>query len=553
MLRSTVAVVAVCGIVVAGDLALTNGHTARAATVAGIDAGNQTPVEVTRVLEQLQEKAQQPITLVTPTGSVEVEPVELGLSLDSEATVDALMEQPRNPLTRLAALFGRETKVEPAVRVDRAAFDAALDARQDTLEKAAVEGGVHYRGATPIGDLPAAGERIDRDATVQKLKQEWLDTQRFDLPMEPFQPTVDADTVRRTVAGQAEDATATQLLLDGRDEVSLELSPEQIGSFLTFGPDGRGGLEPVIDGNRLRETLTPGLGRTEREPVDATFTRSGGAPSVVASREGAHINWEGTAKRLVDVLGAPAEGPQRQIEVDYEVLEPKLSTEDAEKLGVNEVISEFTTGGFESASGENIRLVANTVDGALVLPGDSFSLNGYTGPRGTAQGYVTSTIIDHGRASRAVGGGISQFATTLYNAAYFAGLEDVDHTEHAYYISRYPEAREATVFEGAIDLVFRNNTDYGVYIETAWSSSSITVRMWSTKRVNVESITGSRQNYTTPNEVEVPRGPNCLASSGSRGFTASDTRVITDANTGAEISRNTRTVRYDPEPIVRCV
>lgn len=181
-----------------------------------------------------------------------------------------------------------------------------------------------------------------------------------------------------------------------------------------------------------------------------------------------------------------------------------------------------------------------------------FSLNGHTGPRGTAQGYVTSTIIDHGRPAKAVGGGISQFATTLYNAAYFAGLEDVDHTEHAYYISRYPEAREATVFEGAIDLKFRNNTRHGIYIETSWSPSAVTVRLWSTKTVDVESITGERTSYTTPDRVTVPRGDNCIASSGSRGFIASNTRIIRDAATRAEISRHTRTVRYAPEPIVVC-
>ena len=84
------------------------------------------------------------------------------------------------------------------------------------------------------------------------------------------------------------------------------------------------------------------------------------------------------------------------------------------------------------------------VNGAIVRPGETFSLNGYTGPRTAATGYVDAGIIDHGRPSRGIGGGISQFATTLYNATYFAGMTDVEHKEHSYYISRYPAAREAT-------------------------------------------------------------------------------------------------------------
>lgn len=165
---------------------------------------------------------------------------------------------------------------------------------------------------------------------------------------------------------------------------------------------------------------------------------------------------------------------------------------------------------------------------------------------------VGIVLIDHGHTSKAVGGGISQFATTLYNAAYFAGLEDVDHTEHSYYISRYPEAREATVFDGAIDLVFRNNSDHGIVIDTEWSPSAITVRLWGTKTVEVQSITGSRSLYTDPEKVTLPAGDDCMPSNGSKGFTTSDTRVITDAKTGAEISRRTRTVKYDPEPNVVC-
>ena len=136
----------------------------------------------------------------------------------------------------------------------------------------------------------------------------------------------------------------------------------------------------------------------------------------------------------------------------------------AESATFDQVVGEFTTGGYSDASGVNITKVAQIVNGALVAPGDTFSLNNYTGPRGAAQGFVESGIILNGRADKAVGGGISQFATTLYNAAYFAGFEDISHTPHSYYISRYPAGREATVFEGQIDLVFKNNSPYPVRI-----------------------------------------------------------------------------------------
>src|SRR5690606_40005949 len=93
-------------------------------------------------------------------------------------------------------------------------------------------------------------------------------------------------------------------------------------------------------------------------------------------------------------------------------------------------------------------------------------------------------------------GGISQFATTLYNAAYFAGLKNAGHKEHSYYISRYPVAREATVFQapggGGIDMAFTNDSKTGVAIQTSWTPNSITVKIWGTKRYRVESKTGPK-------------------------------------------------------------
>ncbi|MYR07152.1 hypothetical protein GTV32_12925 [Gordonia sp. SID5947] len=548
-----VGVLAVTGVVLATDLLLTKDTTARGAVVAGLPAGHLDRDEVQGVIDELSARTTEPVWLRTASGTAMVGSDSLGLTFDPDATVDRLMEQPKNPFTRLAALAGMSHTVDPVVHIDRAALDSTLDEQQPTLEKAAVEGGVRYEGATPVEVMPVAGERVARDAAADTLAEKWLYRQPIDLPVEDFDPTVSAEVVRETAAGPARRAVAGPLTLKGSGNVTVRVEPAQLGSILSFGPDGRGGLRPVIDPKKGVALLGPRLAGTERKPVDATFSLRTGSPTVVPSRDGATVDWTKTFASIAAVSTGSDPSDARSVEVAYKPVPPRLSTADARKLGVREVVGEFTTSGFTSASGENIRLVAEEVDGALVLPGKTFSLNTYTGPRGTAQGYVTSTIIDHGHAAKAVGGGISQFATTLYNASYFAGLEDVDHTEHSYYISRYPEAREATVFEGAIDLVFRNNTPHGVYIETSWTPSDVTVRMWSTTTVDVQSITGNRHSYTDPPLVKLAKGEDCIASSGSRGFTTSNTRVISDAKTGAEVRRHTRTVKYDPAPEVACV
>ena len=90
------------------------------------------------------------------------------------------------------------------------------------------------------------------------------------------------------------------------------------------------------------------------------------------------------------------------------------------------------------------------VNGAIVMPGETFSLNEHVGQRTEEKGFrragaIIGPIIECCDDPANIGGGVSQFTTTLYNAVFFSGLEDVDHTPHTLYISRYPEGREATL------------------------------------------------------------------------------------------------------------
>ncbi|EGD53275.1 VanW family protein [Gordonia neofelifaecis] len=530
------------------DAILTHGHTARGAHIAEFDLGGLTEAQARAELEALTVASHSPVSVRTNTGSAHIDPETLGATFDVDATLDRLMDQPKNPWDRFLGMVGVSRDVAPVVTLDDAAFNAALDKNREVLEKAAVEGGVHFDGLEPVGDFPSKGLRIKRDAAKQAIADNWLSGHPVDLEMEPFSPTVSAETVQATLDGPAQEVTASAIPLSGRGSRVI-VSPREAGRLVTFVPDGKGGLAAHVDPKKAQEILGDRAAKTESKPVDATFRLTGGTPTVVPSTEGATVDWVRTADALAALS---TQSDKRSGDVVYKITKPKVDTKRASKLGVKEVVSEFTTGGFSGPSGENIRLVAEQVNGAVVLPGQTFSLNGYTGPRGSAQGYVKSGIIDHGRPSEAVGGGISQFATTLYNASYFAGLEDVTHTEHSYYISRYPEAREATVFEGAIDLQFKNNTPYGIVIETGWTPSNVTVRMWSTKTMEVESVTGDRTAPTSPSTVVLPAGDECVASSGQPGFTASNTRIIRSLKTGQETYRHTRTVKYDPEPVVRC-
>ncbi|WP_455901127.1 VanW family protein [Rhodococcus gordoniae] len=542
-------VVALLAVLYVADLAMSSGKVPRGVTVAGVEIGGMSlDAAEAELTEQLTPRLDAPVDVTAGDTRGQLVPSEAGIGIDWPATLDNVGAQPLNPFTRLASFFGNDEVGVVSTR-DEAALSAAIEKAAAAAAHEPREGNILFEDGTPVPVTPQPGQQLDVAVAGDVFAERWP-SGNVSLPVESVDVTVTREGLDRALAEVAVPAVAQDLVVRGLDGAIGVLPRDAVGAVLSFVPDGSGGLEPQYDTEAAIGILAPQLAPSETEPKDARIVLDGGRPTIVPSETGEMVDWPVTLEKLPDLLKQEGD---RSIDAVYKKAEPKLTTEGAEKLGIKEVVAEYTTGGFEYASGVNIRLAAQEINGAIVEPGETFSFNDYTGPRGAAQGYIESGIIEAGRPGKAVGGGISQLATTLYNATYFAGMEDVEHTEHSYYISRYPAAREATIYDGAIDLKFRNPFDTGVLIQTIGTSSDITVRIWGTKTVDVQSVTGNRTNYTSPNTITLPAGPSCIPSSGAQGFTVTDTRIVTDARTGAQISNTTRTVRYDPVPVVKCV
>ena len=155
-------------------------------------------------------------------------------------------------------------------------------------------------------------------------------------------------------------------------------------------------------------------------------------------------------------------------------------------------MSTFTT---RHNSGEervkNIHRGADLINNVVVEPGATFSLNDALGPRTTERGFVVAPVF-YGEFTEDVGGGVSQLATTVFNAVFWGGYEDVDHKPHTIYISRYPMGREATINYPSVDLKFRNDSDAGVLIRTSYSANSITVTFYGDKAGKVVTEDGRK-------------------------------------------------------------
>nr|WP_240973200.1 VanW family protein [Nonomuraea sp. FMUSA5-5] len=219
-------------------------------------------------------------------------------------------------------------------------------------------------------------------------------------------------------------------------------------------------------------------------------------------------------------------------------------------MGVKEKVSSFTTRHPCCAPRvTNIHRIADIVDGHVVRPGETFSLNGVVGKRDKARGFVEAPMILNNRFVNDVGGGVSQFATTMFNAVFFGGFEDVQHRAHQYYISRYPAGRESTVSYPQPDFRWRNDSRYGVLIKTSYTSTSVTVDFWSTKRYEIESKSSGRYAIKPVTEL-TESGPDCIPMGGVEGFAIDVWRIF--KKDGKVVRKQRFHTVYDPEPRLTC-
>jgi vancomycin resistance protein YoaR len=550
------AAVLALGAVYGVDLLAADGSIPRSTTVAGIDIGGLSPAAATSRLEHdLGARERVERTLVADRISSTVSPAAAGLTFDIPATVRAASRQPLAPWARVAGLVSDRT-VPPVVATDQAALTAELDAVAAKVDRAPVDATIAFTGTTPHVVPPADGLHLDRASAARALTAALTgptsSTAPILVPVRVTSVHVDAAAAQRTLDSTVIPALAGPVRVVGASgNASVEVPVQAIAASLVFTPQVNGTLAMAVDPAALQKALGSRLQAFGRPATDARFDVTGGTVRVVPSTDGTGLAPATLAHALLPALKA---GAERTVTAVLGPVHAAFTTEQATALGITEKVSSFTTHFANTASGTNIRVVAAKVDGALVKPGATFSLNGYTGPRGTAQGYVPAAVISGGQLSKAVGGGISQFATTMFNAMYFAGLQDVHHKTHSFYISRYPAGREATVYEGLIDLAWKNDSPTGIVVDTQWSPGTLTVTFYGTRHYDITSIEGPHTSITQPAvENKIDTDGSCIKQSGVPGFDVTVTRVFHDLRTGAELRRQNFHTHYSPEAIIHCL
>ncbi|PRX47587.1 vancomycin resistance protein YoaR [Prauserella shujinwangii] len=549
---------ALFAVLYAADLMASAGDVPRGVTVSGVPVGGLSRSAAESTLRhELDHLRTEPLTVRAGNVEVRLDPVESGLGLDWAGTVERAGRQPLDPLTRLRSFFGsREVGLVTTVDAQRLR-DTLTGLARDRIDRDVIEGDIGFRtdsgGGTvhPFVVEPRPGQRLaDVDRAARLVANGWPAAGPVEVPVEVEPPETTPEGVHATLRDTVEPMVSGPVRFRG-DGAEAVLAPREIAGALSFRP-ADGGLAVEVDRSRLRQAVRAELGRTEEPARDANLVFTGSRPEVRAGAPGRRIDWARTFAPFVDVATS-RDG--RELRVVYDTRRPDVTTAEIERLGIVEVVAEFTTDGMAGAVARNVATIARAVNGVIVRPGETFSLDAHTGPRTRSQGYVRAPVYEDGTGRPVIGGGVSQFTSTLHNAVYLAGLADAGHTEHPYHLDRYPFARDAISLRpdgSSVDYSFTNDTPKGIAIQTRASGSSVTVTLWGTRHYRVDSVTSGRSGFEPPPIVR-ERGGDCTPSRGEPGFRVSDTRIRYELDSGREVGRQTRQVRYAPRPVVLCV
>jgi vancomycin resistance protein YoaR len=496
-----------------------HGKARRGVRLEGIDVSGESRSDVRRRVEQMAASmASAKVDVTAGSVSARASRAELGITVNVDETVNKVMKARRPaPLVGWLTTLGGSTNVAAVVRFDESAARGRVTKVERSDADAPVEPAIVVSGDELVAVAGRAGVGIDPDALVAKLRTLRFDTSVVSLDVvevavQPTHQTGEADALARDA-----NALTTAPITVQVGGATAELSVAQLRGWMTT-VDRGGVLTLELDEKRSLGELQALMAAGSVAASDASISVVDAKPAIKPSVDGTTCCTPEAVGVLFDALGNRPAGP---LALPTTTSSPAVRTADIEALGIAERVSTFTT---KHRSGEprvkNIHLASDILRGALIKPGDEISLNTALGPRTRARGFVEAPAIQDGELKPDVGGGISQLATTLFNAAFFAGLDYGEYQSHSLYISRYPFGREATVNNPAPDLVVKNPTSYGILVWTSYTGTTVTVDLYSTKWVSEV-----RQGTQTG----APSGSSCLSVTTERLITYVDGTTKTDS------------------------
>jgi vancomycin resistance protein YoaR len=525
----------VCGAVLGFLFAGSPERIAAGVKVDGVDVGGLTAKQATAKLErQARAVSQVPVVFTAEGRTWRLRPANLGVEADWAAAVKLALRHgdgvgPLRGLRRIGVrVFGADVAPPTSVLDRSLGFELARMSR--LVDSPHSDAAIVLHGLRPSVVPGSTGRALDREAASATIVHSLAGLERgrrVALPVRVDAPSVTAAELAPVVR-QVRTALSRPVRMQ-LGSASWWLTKRQLASILALPHDGTSKL--TIGGPGAAGYLKR-LGRGVNRPAqNARFdVHESGRVTIVPAKLGRVVDTGPTER---SILAAALSPTVREARVSVTGQEPDRTTVEARAMGITTRVSRYETiYGGDSNRIHNVQLVARLVDRKLIAPGAIFSFNQATGARTADKGFREAPVIINGELSTGLGGGVCQVSTTVFNAAYEAGLRITERTNHALYISHYPQGRDATVNYPDVDLRFVNDTDHWLLLRTFVGSSSLVVDLYGAplhRRVESETrplvITGGApiKRVSDPN---LYRGVNVVDESGSPSSSTSVRRLV---------------------------
>lgn len=519
-------------------------------TVQGVAIGNLTPDTAAETLEaRLEPLRTDPVVVRVDGDELQLDPARSGLGIDLDSTLQGMTEVSYDPEVLWDRITDNGSELPLQLDIDRAALEQALETRAAEFDAEPKEGEVWLSLGRAHTSEPQAGRELDVVATASAVERSWPEGRLVTGTHGEVAPLLSTAEIERFVTGDVEPALSASIVVVSGDR-SAKVTPNQLSRLLTVEQTPEHTLRLVLDEVGLLEIVHGALPEAERPARDASVRiGADNRPEIVPARVGTELDDDSI---IAEVSGALMSA-ERTVEVATTKVQPGITQREASSWRVNQVMaefrSEFPTGAANKDRTANIRVGLRHVDGAVVMPGEQFSLGDRLSPITTERGYVEAGVIVDGRLVEGIGGGLSQVSTTVLNTAWFSGVQIDEFTPHSYYISRYPEGREATISVPLIDNRWTNDTDSPVLVQTWASGNEIVMRFWGDRQYTVETVTGERRKVVEPGE-DTDDSPDCLPQSAQEGFEVTVTRILEED--GSEVDRQSYTTTYKASDEIDC-
>ncbi len=455
------------------------------------------------------------ITLTGPDGqTTTLSYADVGRGPDTSALVDAALAAGRQgePLANLiggpkAAIHG--VTLDSAVTYDRDKLAAAVETLATRIDQTPVDASVSAgQGGTFSVSSAKDGRAVDKAALLTALDQQLaaLGTPAsitMAVPVVPLAPAV------ATASAEAAKAAAERMAADvvvARGDDSWTIAGTSLTPLISFSTAADGTITPVLDESGLDPILTTLAKKVNQTAQDAGLKLvSGRVVATGTSREGRTLDAVGMKAAIVSAIQARQSGAAASpVGAVVKAVDPKLTAADAKAFAAKmRPISSYSVYYWVIVNnhwGGNIEGPATVINGTVVPAGGTFDFWKEVGDLHDAPGTGPGNAIEGGKitVTGAFGGGICTTSTTLFNAAFRAGMVPLARKNHNEFISRYPAGLDATVWivgKTKQTMSFKNDTEYPILItRTVTGNSSkrwLTFKIWSVPNHRTATVTNT--------------------------------------------------------------